>query len=126
MKKLIMIILLFIAPCYAVQDYYQFNTPNDQQRFDSMTKNLRCLVCQNQTIADSNATLAGDLREQVYQQIRQGQSDKEIVDYLVGRYGNYILYTPPFNAKTLALWIGPFFILIMGLGYLFYYIRKKA
>lgn len=126
MKKFFLIFLLFIHPGFAAQDVYHFDTQNQQTRFDALTSQFRCLVCQNQNIAESNAALANDLREQIYQKIQHGESDQTIVDYLVARYGDYVLYRPPFNAATLGLWIGPFILLLLGLGYLFNYIRKKS
>jgi cytochrome c-type biogenesis protein CcmH len=125
MKKYIFLLLFILTPCFGAQDYYQFVSPIEQQRFADLTANLRCLVCQNQTIAESNAPLAADLREAVYQQVKQGQSDQAIINYLVARYGHFILYQPPMNASTIGLWFGPFVLLIGGVLYLFYYLRKK-
>lgn len=110
----------------AAEDFYQFAIPAQQERFTALTTQLRCLVCQNQNIAQSNSELASDLREQIYQQISHGKSDQEIVDYLVARYGNYILYRPPFDGVTLGLWFGPFILLIGGISYLLFYLRKKS
>ena len=121
-----MILIFLVTPVFAAQDFYQFDTPEQQQRFEALTSQFRCLVCQNQNIAESNAGLANDLREQIYRQIRQGESDPNIVNYLVSRYGDYVLYRPPFNTLTLGLWFGPSLLLIMGLGYLIYYVRKKS
>jgi cytochrome c-type biogenesis protein CcmH len=125
MKKWLMIFLFLASSCFAAQDVYQFKTPEQQSRFDSLTGQLRCLVCQNQTIAESNASLAQDLREQIYQKVQSGQSDQAIVDYLVARYGDFILYRPPFNFATLGLWLGPILLLLSGLTYLIFYIRKQ-
>jgi cytochrome c-type biogenesis protein CcmH len=124
MKKWLWILLLIITPCLAAEDIYQFTTPEQQTRFEVLTTQLRCLVCQNQNIAESNAPLAADLREQIYQHIRHGQSNQQIVDYLVARYGDFILYRPPFNLQTMCLWLAPFLLLLMGLSYLFYYLWK--
>lgn len=109
----------------AAEDVYRFNTPAEQERFATLTSELRCLVCQNQTLAESNASLAADLRQQVYAHIRQGQSDREIVNYLVARYGDFILYKPPFNPMTYGLWLAPILFLLMGIFYLLFYIRKR-
>jgi cytochrome c-type biogenesis protein CcmH len=128
MKKIFLFLIIFIFPGYgliAAEDYYQFDTQEQQQRFQTLTTELRCLVCQNQNLAESNSGLASDLRGQIYQKVKQGQSDPEIIHYLVNRYGDFILYRPPFNPATLGLWIGPFLFLIIGLSYLIYYIRKK-
>jgi len=126
MKKLFLLIILFVPlQLFAAEDIYRFTSVNDQQRFATLTTQLRCLVCQNQTLAESNAPLAADLRQQIYRHLQQGQSDKEIADYLVARYGNFILYRPLFNATTWALWLGPLLFLLTGVLYLLYYIRQK-
>jgi cytochrome c-type biogenesis protein CcmH len=128
MKKLLSIFPLLMTlayPSFAAQDFYEFSSPAQQQRFESLTNHLRCLVCQNQTLAESNAPLATDLRDQIYQQVQHGQSNQQIIDYLVARYGDFILYQPPLNTLTLGLWFGPFLILIAGLSYLLYYLKKS-
>jgi cytochrome c-type biogenesis protein CcmH len=123
-KKIILFlfILFFSLQLFATEDYYSFTTLSQQQRFQSLTTQLRCLVCQNENLAESNAALAVDLRNQIFHKIHLGQSDQEIINYLVARYGDYILYRPPFNLLTLGLWLGPFLLLIMGIGYLIYYL----
>jgi len=85
------------------------------ERVRTLTEQLRCLVCQNQTIADSNAGLAIDLREQVVKQVRAGRSDTEIKQYMVERYGDFVLYDPPFSTTNSVLWVGPFVLLALGL-----------
>jgi cytochrome c-type biogenesis protein CcmH len=85
------------------------------ERVRSLTEQLRCLVCQNQTIADSNAGLAIDLRQQVVQQVKAGKTDGEIKQYMVERYGDFVLYNPPFSANNSVLWIGPFILLALGI-----------
>ena len=126
MKKIIFLLLILIAPfsLFAAQDFYVFAAPAQQQRFTALTTELRCLVCQNQNLAESNAPLAFDLRDQIFQQIQQGKSNKDIIDYLVARYGNFILYRPPLNKATLGLWFGPLIFLLCGIGYFFYYRLK--
>jgi cytochrome c-type biogenesis protein CcmH len=84
------------------------------KRAASLARELRCLVCQNQTIADSNAPLAVDLRRQIREQLAKGASEREVVDFMVARYGDFVLYKPPFKATTLALWLGPFVLLLAG------------
>jgi cytochrome c-type biogenesis protein CcmH len=88
--------------------------PVTQARAVRLSEQLRCLVCQNQTIADSNAELAVDLRRQVREQIAAGRSDAEIVDYMTARYGDFVLYRPPLKATTLLLWGGPAVLLLLG------------
>jgi cytochrome c-type biogenesis protein CcmH len=88
--------------------------PALEQRVMALSNELRCLVCQNQTIADSSAPLAEDLRNQVREKIRQGASDSEIIDFMVARYGDFVLYRPPFKATTFLLWFGPLLLLLAG------------
>ena|SRR3990167_4231260 len=125
MKKLFFILLLLMARGFAAEDYYRFNTPEEGKRFQTLTAEFRCLVCQNQNLAESNSPLAADLREQIYQRVQQNQSNQVIVNYLVARYGNYIRYRPPFNRYTIALWLAPFSLLIIGIVYLLFYLNKK-
>ena len=89
-----------------------------EQRVTALASELRCLVCQNQTIADSNAPLAGDLRNQVREKMRLGASDAEIVDYMVARYGDFVLYRPPLKLTTVLLWFGPLLLLAGGFAVL--------
>lgn len=117
--------LLVFIPCFAAQDFYPFKQPIQQQRFQALTSEFRCLVCQNQNLAESNAPLAADLRQQIYQKILQNQSDQQIVEYLVARYGDTVLYKPPLTNYTIGLWFGPFLLLMLGLGYLLYYLAKR-
>ena len=84
------------------------------ERAARLEHQLRCLVCQNQTIAESNAPLAQDLRQQVREQMEKGASDQDVIDYMVARYGDFVLYRPPFKATTVALWVGPFVLLALG------------
>ena len=97
-----------------------------QKRAIELEENLRCLVCQNQTIADSNAELAQDLRRQVREQIAQGRTDAEIIGYMVQRYGDFVLYKPPVKATTLLLWFGPALLLLAGGFALFRNVRTRA
>jgi len=90
-----------------------------------LTEELRCVVCQNQTIADSNAQLALDLKEQVREQLARGASDHEVIDYMVQRYGDFVLYRPPLKPTTWLLWFGPFGILAGGLTFLFAKLRQR-
>ena len=91
---------------------------DNQQRFEQIIQELRCLVCQNQSIADSNAPLAKDLRQEVYKKIQEGANNQAIRDYLVERYGQFILFKPAFNANTWILWLFPFLFLIVGFVWL--------
>ncbi len=113
MRMVLMFILLFLVTA-RVAGEMTLRNPEDEQRFNDLSKVLRCMVCQNQSIADSNAELARDFRDQVKEQINEGQSDAEIIDYMVERYGHYILYKPPFNMATAILWTGPFILVVVG------------
>lgn len=96
-----------------------------EERVMKLTKELRCLVCQNETLADSRADLAEDLRGQIREQMRAGRSDKEIIGYLTERYGKFILYNPPIDPTTYLLWFGPFVLLLGGLLLLFRYLKQR-
>ncbi len=99
--------------------------PALEKRVVELTEQLRCLVCQNQSIADSHAELAIDLKNQVREKLKQGQSEAQIVDYMVARYGDFVLYKPPVKATTAPLWFGPFVLLLAALVGLFYYIVRR-
>jgi cytochrome c-type biogenesis protein CcmH len=105
--------LLFLSLSHA-NSFYPLNTPQKDAQFEHLLKNLRCLVCQNQDLADSNADLAKDLRLQVYNLVKEGKSDTEITDYLTSRYGDFVLFKPPVKALTFLLWFGPLLFLILG------------
>jgi cytochrome c-type biogenesis protein CcmH len=96
-----------------------------EKRVMRLATELRCLVCQNQSLADSNADLAIDLKNQVREMVAAGRSDDEIRDYMVARYGDFVLYKPPFRAATLMLWVGPFLILAAAAGGLGFYLRRR-
>lgn len=98
----------------AAIDVYTFDSDAQEQTFRELTKELRCPKCQNQDIADSNAGLAKDLRDKTYQMVREGKDKQEVVDYMVARYGNFILYNPPLMASTLILWLGPLLVIVIG------------
>lgn len=93
---------------------YPLESTKQEAQFNHLLKDLRCLVCQNQDLADSNAELAKDLRLQVYQLVKEGKSDSEVIEYLTSRYGDFILFKPPVKAVTFLLWFGPFIFLLLG------------
>ncbi len=99
----------------AIDTPMEFNDPATELRFKNLTEELRCLVCQNQSLADSHAELAQDLRNEVYKMVIAGDSDKEIIDYMVTRYGDFVLYRPPVKNTTYFLWFGPFLILLIAI-----------
>jgi cytochrome c-type biogenesis protein CcmH len=96
-----------------------------EKRLLTLAEDLRCLVCQNQTLADSNAPLAEDLRNEIREQMRKGSTDREIVDYLVARYGDFVRYRPPLKATTILLWFGPALLLAVGFAVLVRRVRRR-
>ena len=125
MKPILFIMLLVISINSHAVDSRQLSDPKQQESYETLTKELRCLVCQNQTIADSNAELASDLRRQVYEMLQQGKSEQDIIRYMTDRYGEFVLYKPAFAGKTSLLWIAPVVFLFMGLMMVFFIIRRK-
>ena len=121
------VIALFIysAQGWAGVEVLRFDSPENERRYNALIKELRCLVCQNQNLADSNADLATDLREKVYEMIQAGSSDSDIVEYMVARYGDFVLYRPPVNTATILLWVGPFLILCIALIGVVVFIRRR-
>jgi cytochrome c-type biogenesis protein CcmH len=99
--------------------------PELEKRVMKLSQELRCLVCQNETLADSRADLAEDLRRQIREQMKAGKTDKEIVAFLTDRYGQFVLYRPPVQPTTYLLWFGPFVVLVAGLAFLFRYVRQR-
>lgn len=97
-----------------------------EARMLAITEELRCLVCQNQTIADSHADLAVDLRQQVREMLQKGMTDKQITEYMTDRYGDFVLYRPPFNRATVLLWVGPGVMLVAGLVVLVMVLRRRS
>ncbi len=114
MKILTSFILLFVllTPAQAAIEAYQFEDEATEQEYKELIKELRCLVCQNQNLADSDADLAKDLRQQTFEMLQQGKDKKQITEYMVNRYGDFVLYRPPVKSGTLLLWVGPFILLL--------------
>jgi len=126
MKRLmLLLLLLFPLAGLAAVDAYQFDDAQKEARFKQLIDELRCLVCQNQNLADSNAELAVDLRRKTYEMVSKDKSEKEIAAYMVDRYGEFVLYRPPLNSNTLLLWTGPFIILLIGVSLLIRTIRRR-
>jgi cytochrome c-type biogenesis protein CcmH len=100
--------------------------PALEARMQSIAAELRCLVCQNQTIADSHSGLAEDLRREVREQLRRGATDEQVVQYMTDRYGDFVRYRPPFKASTLVLWVGPVVLLVAGLAILATVLRRRT
>ena len=117
--------LLFGLGAHATTiEVYQFDSPDQEQAYKELTTELRCLVCQNQDIADSNAELAQDMRHKVFTMLKEGKDKQQIVDFMVQRYGDFVLYKPPFEGRTLILWIGPFVLFVLGVWLMLRAIRK--
>ncbi|OAH98620.1 cytochrome c-type biogenesis protein [Methylomonas methanica] len=117
MKFLYAVILsLLVYQARADIEYRDFKQPEQEQAYQTLISELRCLVCQNQTIADSNADLAKDLRRQVYEMLQQGKSRQYIVDFMTDRYGDFVMYKPALKLKTMLLWLGPVLFLVIGLA----------
>ena len=100
--------------------------PAIEARMLQLTSEMRCLVCQNQTIADSHADLAEDLRQEVRELLRKGQSDQQVIDYMTARYGDFVLYRPPVRGRTLLLWYGPGVLMVGGLAALALLLRRRS
>ncbi len=101
------------------------DNPALEERTMDLAAKLRCLVCQNQTIAESNAGLAIDLKNEIREKFSQGQNEQQVVDYMVARYGDFVLYKPPFKAITALLWLGPLLLLLAGIGWLFRTLARR-
>lgn len=116
----------FIAPqSYAAIEAVEFDDPETLKRYQALVAELRCLVCQNQNLADSDADLAKDLRRKTEEMLKAGQSDQDILNYMRERYGDFILYRPPLTSATSLLWLGPFALLIIAVATILLAIRRK-
>lgn len=104
---------------------YEFDDPADKEAFRALIEEIRCLVCQNESLAGSNAELAQDLRQEVYDMFRAGKGKEEIVTFLVDRYGDFVLFRPPMKPSTYPLWYGPIILLLVATFFLFRALRKK-
>jgi len=116
---------LWFAAAIGAQVAQPIEDPAIEARMKNLTKQLRCLVCQNETLADSQAQLAEDLRREIREQIKAGKSDQEILAYATQRYGDFILYNPPVKATTYLLWFGPFLLLVIGTILLFRFLKQR-
>ncbi len=121
-----LLLALVLQPCMAATvEVLDFDSAAEEQRYTALIDELRCMVCQNQNLADSNAALARDLRERTYKMIRGGNSDQEIVDYMVERYGDFVMYRPPLKSTTYLLWFGPLIFLSLAIVTFFVYARRS-
>jgi len=109
------VLMLPITTTIAKIELYQFENNDQEILYKKLSEQLRCLVCQNQNLAGSNAELAQDMRLKTYQLVSENKTENEIIDYWISRYGDFVLYNPPFQTSTLILWLGPFILLILAL-----------
>ena len=115
MKRLFMLLATLLAiPAFAGEAQPVGEDPQIEKRLNLLAEDLRCLVCQNESLAGSHAELAEDLRREIRDQMKKGKDDKQVVEYLVARYGDFVLYNPPFKPLTLVLWLGPLLFLLIG------------
>lgn len=129
MKHLLRVMLLSVLALSAHAenfDLYEFESPEQEARYEALIAELRCPKCQNNNLADSNAPIAKDLRERTYELVREGHSDDEIVGHLKDRYGEFITYRPPLNAVTLLLWFGPLLLLLAVGAAVVVRLRRRA
>lgn len=132
MNRLLSVKVVFVLACWglamgaqAAVDVREFDSETDRQRYLSFIEEMRCPKCQNQNLAGSDSPIAKDLRDQLFELIDDGRSDKEIIDFMVERYGEYILYRPRLSAATLLLWLGPVVLLLVGIVVLILVVRQR-
>jgi cytochrome c-type biogenesis protein CcmH len=123
--SLALVLLAFAAPLAAIEPL-EFKDRAEEQRYQKLLRELRCLQCQNQSLADSDANVAGGLRQEIHRQMQAGKSDEEIKAFLVERYGEFVLYRPEVKGGTMLLWFGPFVILALGGAALLVHLRRRA
>jgi cytochrome c-type biogenesis protein CcmH len=132
MKIIIVYVLLLSALTCSMMvnaapiETFKFDSPEKEKVFHKLSEELRCLVCQNQNIAESNADLAKDLRLEIYTMLQQGKSEDEIVDFMVQRYGDYVLYRPPVKPLTWLLWFGPAIVFVFGLIFVVRFMKSQS
>lgn len=131
MNKIISALILAVALSFSVSAFaapietFKFDSPEAEKVFHKLSDELRCLVCQNQNIAESNADLAKDLRLEIYTMLMDGKTEDEIIDFMVQRYGDYVLYDPPFKPMTWLLWLGPLMIFVLGVFFAFRFMKSQ-
>lgn len=127
MKRVLAVLcLLWAGAALAIDSEPPFADPALQARYEQLTHELRCLVCQDETVADSNAELAADFRRQIHDMVAAGKSEADIKGYMVSRYGNFVLYRPPVQSSTALLWVGPFVLLVIALVVVVGVVRRRA
>ncbi len=117
-KFLLLFWTILILPCQvmAAIDVYEFPSENERKRYQKFLEELRCPKCKNNNLADTNSEIADDLRRELHKMVLEGKTNDEIIDFMVSRYGDFVLYRPPVQGNTIALWAGPFVFLLIGLG----------
>ena len=126
-SRAIAFMLFLVAPlAYAVIETYEFSSPELEERYQQLSFELRCPKCQNQNIADSDAPIAKDLRRLLHQQLEAGSSNSQIQDFMVARYGEFVLYRPRFSGPTMMLWLAPFILFICAAGIVFVSFRRRS
>ena len=122
----LLVLLCFIsAPSYSAIDSFEFASKQEELLFHDLSKQLRCPKCQNQNILDSNSELAKDLRNKTYELVKKGQTEDQIVAYMVARFGNFVRYDPPMTPATIFLWLGPLLFILLGCYFLYVQIKKQ-
>ena len=123
--SILLLALVSLAAMALAKDAQPVEDPQIEQRMQALTQQLRCLVCQNETLADSRADLAEDLRKEIREQMKAGKNDQEIIAFLTQRYGDFVLYKPPVQPTTYLLWFGPFVLLLAGTLMLYRYLKHR-
>ena len=130
MRLFVMTMILLLQLSTAVQaatlEGYTFDEPGKAEEFRALIEEMRCLVCQNESLAGSNADLAADLRDEIYEMMKQGQGKQDIINFMVARYGDFVLYNPPLKPTTYPIWFGPLIVFIIGGIALIRIIRRKS
>ena len=123
--SILILLLISLAGPALAKEAKPVEDPQIEQRMQALTQQLRCLVCQNETLADSRADLAEDLRREIREQMKAGKSDQEIIAFLTQRYGDFVLYKPPVKPTTYLLWFFPFVLLLGGIALLYWYVQRR-
>lgn len=128
MRKILILVLLLMphAVIAAPMDQFEFDSSEQEEAFHRLSQELRCLVCQNQAIAESDAGLAKDLRTEIHKMLQEGKTEKEITDFMVQRYGDFVLYDPPFKPATWLLWFGPVLVFMIAIYYVINFLRRQG
>ena len=124
MRILLAIVLLFCVSMVSAVNRYPFSKDVNRAQFNYLTAQFRCLVCQDENLAASDAPLANDLRGKIYRMVKHGDSNQRIIHYMVSRYGNFVLFKPPLNKLTWVLWFAPFLLLLLSLMFIFTRVKR--